>query len=134
MISLSPVSDSQIATLSVQELRHVIKEQGLDLKVACVLGDDLIAQREEIAQQGHREMFSGELFPAVHLRHAEHELDKHAIGIACNQSNLFLAQAEEDREGSDGKGWGGDVRAFASRAHAYTTQTMTTQTSPKHPR
>ena len=48
-----------------EAVRHIIKEQGLDLKVACVLGDDLIAQREEIAQQGHREMFTGEPFPAV---------------------------------------------------------------------
>ena len=48
-----------------EAVRHVIKEQGLDLKVACVLGDDLIAQREEIAQHGHREMFTGEPFPAV---------------------------------------------------------------------
>ena len=48
-----------------EAVRHVIKEQGLDLKVACALGDDLIAQREEIAQHGHREMFTGEPFPAV---------------------------------------------------------------------
>ena len=48
-----------------EAVRQIIKEQGLDLKVACVLGDDLIAQREEIAQQGHQEMFSGEPFPAM---------------------------------------------------------------------
>ena len=46
-------------------LRAVIAEQGLSLKVACVLGDDLIAQREELAAQGHTEMFTGGAFPAA---------------------------------------------------------------------
>jgi hypothetical protein len=33
--------------------------------VACVLGDDMIGQRDEIAAQGHKEMFSGDEFPDV---------------------------------------------------------------------
>ena len=44
-------------------LRAVIAEQGLSLKVACVLGDDMIAQRDELAEQGHTEMFTGVAFP-----------------------------------------------------------------------
>jgi hypothetical protein len=46
-------------------LRVVIAELGLNLKVACVLGDDMISQRNEIAAQGYKEMFSGEDFPDV---------------------------------------------------------------------
>ena len=46
-------------------LRGVIAELNLDLKVACVLGDDMIGQRDEIATQGHKEMFSGDEFPDV---------------------------------------------------------------------
>lgn len=44
-------------------LRAVIAEQGLTLKVACVLGDDMIEQRDELAEQGHTEMFTGVAFP-----------------------------------------------------------------------
>lgn len=46
-------------------LRALIADMGLDLKVACVLGDDMIAQRDQLAAQGHREMFTGAAFPAV---------------------------------------------------------------------
>ena len=46
-------------------LRAVIAELGLNLKVACVLGDDMISQRDQIAGHGYKEMFSGEDFPAV---------------------------------------------------------------------
>ena len=46
-------------------LRGLIDEQGLDLKVACVIGDDLIDQCAALAEQGYREMFSAEPFPAV---------------------------------------------------------------------
>ena len=46
-------------------LRAVIAEQGLDLQVACIIGDDLIDQGEQLAQQHHSEMFSAEPFPAV---------------------------------------------------------------------
>ncbi|HIG66865.1 MAG TPA: DUF1446 domain-containing protein [Porticoccaceae bacterium] len=46
-------------------LRVVVAELGLNLKVACVLGDDMISQRNEIATQGYKEMFSGDDFPDV---------------------------------------------------------------------
>ena len=46
-------------------LRAVITELGLNLKVACVLGDDMISQRDEVAGHGYKEMFSGDDFPAV---------------------------------------------------------------------
>ena len=44
-------------------LEAVINEQGLDLKVACISGDDLINQAEQLATQGITEMFSGDEFP-----------------------------------------------------------------------
>ena len=43
--------------------RALIAGQGLDLKVATVEGDDLIALREQFAASGVTEMFSGEEFP-----------------------------------------------------------------------
>ena len=46
-------------------LREVIAEQGLDLQVACIIGDDLLHQREQLAAQHHSEMFSAEPFPPV---------------------------------------------------------------------
>ena len=46
-------------------LRAVIAEQGLDLQVACVLGDDLLDQSAHLAAQHCSEMFSAEPFPAV---------------------------------------------------------------------
>lgn len=46
-------------------LRALIAEMGLDLKVACVLGDDMIAQRDQFAEQGYTEMFTGAAFPAA---------------------------------------------------------------------
>ncbi|MDC0088448.1 DUF1446 domain-containing protein [Porticoccaceae bacterium] len=44
-------------------LRAVIAEQGLDLQVACVIGDDLFDQRDQLAAQKVCEMFSGDAFP-----------------------------------------------------------------------
>ncbi|MGB0956096.1 MAG: acyclic terpene utilization AtuA family protein, partial [Panacagrimonas sp.] len=44
-------------------LRAEIKKQGLSLKVACVLGDDLFEQRDALAARPIREMFSGEGMP-----------------------------------------------------------------------
>jgi hypothetical protein len=44
-------------------LQKIIKEYGLDLRVAVVLGDDLLAQHEQLKQQNIREMFSGEALP-----------------------------------------------------------------------
>jgi hypothetical protein len=49
----------------VQALRAVIAEQGLDLKVACVTGDDLIDSKETLHASGVTEMFSGAGFPPV---------------------------------------------------------------------
>lgn len=45
-------------------LRGLIREQGLGLRVAVVLGDDLLARREELAAEGLTEMFTGGAFPA----------------------------------------------------------------------
>lgn len=44
-------------------LREEITAQGLTLKVACVMGDDLFGERDRLAAQGIKEMFSGGDFP-----------------------------------------------------------------------
>ncbi|MGK8803099.1 acyclic terpene utilization AtuA family protein [Acinetobacter seifertii] len=44
-------------------LQKIIKEYGLDLKVAVILGDDLLAQHEQLKQQNIQEMFGGEALP-----------------------------------------------------------------------
>ncbi len=49
----------------VEALRRIIAEQGLNLKVACVLGDDLLPRAGEFESAGVTEMFSGEAFPAA---------------------------------------------------------------------
>lgn len=49
----------------VQALRAVIAEQGLDLKVACVTGDDLIDSKDALHAAGVTEMFSGSAFPPL---------------------------------------------------------------------
>tara|TARA_R110002073_G_scaffold79001_14_gene190275 strand:- start:1293 stop:3098 length:1806 start_codon:yes stop_codon:yes gene_type:complete len=49
----------------VAALRAVIAEQGLDLKVAYVMGDDLIDSKESLEASGITEMFSGSAFPPV---------------------------------------------------------------------
>jgi hypothetical protein len=46
-------------------LRAEIAEQGLALKVACVVGDDLMASAEQLSDSGVTEMFSGETFPPL---------------------------------------------------------------------
>ncbi|MBT3671462.1 MAG: DUF1446 domain-containing protein [Porticoccaceae bacterium] len=46
-------------------LRVVIAELGLNLTVACILGDDMISQRDKVAAHGYKEMFSGDDFPDV---------------------------------------------------------------------
>jgi len=48
----------------VAALREVIAELGLDLKVACVTGDELIDHKDALHESGITEMFSGEPFPA----------------------------------------------------------------------
>lgn len=42
-----------------------IGNQGLDLKVACITGDDLMARAPEFAGADTREMFSGDAFPEI---------------------------------------------------------------------
>lgn len=49
----------------VAALRALIEQQGLGLKVACVVGDDLLERREQFQAQGVAEMFSGAAFPAA---------------------------------------------------------------------
>ena len=44
-------------------LQKVIEAQGLDLKIAVVLGDDLLPQYAELQKQNIKEMFNGEDFP-----------------------------------------------------------------------
>lgn len=44
-------------------LQKIIKEYGLDLKVAVVLGDDLLPQHEQLKSQNIQEMFSSEALP-----------------------------------------------------------------------
>ena len=44
-------------------VRALVAEQGLNLKVAAVTGDDLIALKEELAHEGLAEMFSADAFP-----------------------------------------------------------------------
>ncbi len=46
-----------------EALRTLIAEQGLDLGVACIVGDDLMASAGQWAAAGTTEMFSGEHFP-----------------------------------------------------------------------
>ncbi len=40
-----------------------IEEQGLNLTVACITGDDLLTMKEQLAASGVAEMFSGAAFP-----------------------------------------------------------------------
>lgn len=44
-------------------LQKIIKEYGLELKVAVVLGDDLLPKHEQLKSQNIQEMFSGEALP-----------------------------------------------------------------------
>ncbi|MCB1676677.1 MAG: DUF1446 domain-containing protein [Halioglobus sp.] len=46
-------------------LRAAIAERGLALKVACIVGDDLLPQAAQFQAAGITEMFSGEAFPAA---------------------------------------------------------------------
>lgn len=43
--------------------RALVKQLGLDLKVAVITGDDLMEQKDDIAKRARREMFSGADFP-----------------------------------------------------------------------
>ncbi|MDV7427577.1 acyclic terpene utilization AtuA family protein [Acinetobacter baumannii] len=44
-------------------LQKIIKEYGLDMKVAVVLGDDLLPKHEQLKSQNIQEMFSSEALP-----------------------------------------------------------------------
>lgn len=46
-------------------LQKIIDEKGLDLKVAVVLGDDLMPRQNELAKQGIKEMFNGGDMPST---------------------------------------------------------------------
>lgn len=46
-----------------QAVRALIAERGLDLKVAAIAGDDVMALKGELAASGVTEMFSGDAFP-----------------------------------------------------------------------
>jgi hypothetical protein len=46
-------------------LENVVSELGLDLKIACVTGDDLLTRSEELREKGVTEMFSADPFPAA---------------------------------------------------------------------
>ncbi|WP_089603942.1 acyclic terpene utilization AtuA family protein [Acinetobacter piscicola] len=73
---LKKISDKKIKVISNaggvnplacrDALQKVIEAQGLDLKIAVVLGDDLLTQQAELQKQNIKEMFSGEDFP-THL-------------------------------------------------------------------
>lgn len=45
-------------------LQKIIDEKGLDLKVAVVLGDDVLPKHAELSQQNIQEMFNGDALPA----------------------------------------------------------------------
>ena len=47
----------------VQAMRLVIAEQGLNLTVACVVGDDLLGNKDTMQTSSITEMFSGATFP-----------------------------------------------------------------------
>ena len=48
-----------------EALRQLIAQQGLDLRVACVVGDDLMDSAAQLAAAGITEMFSAEPFPPL---------------------------------------------------------------------
>lgn len=71
---LKKISDKKIKVISNaggvnplacrDALQKVIESQGLDLKVAVVLGDDLMPNHTELKNQNIKEMFSGEDLPS----------------------------------------------------------------------
>ncbi|MFI5309517.1 MAG: acyclic terpene utilization AtuA family protein, partial [Polyangiales bacterium] len=57
-----------VSPLACREaLRALGRELGVTPKIAVVLGDDLLPQRERLAAEGVREMYSGEPLPATLL-------------------------------------------------------------------
>lgn len=71
---LKKISDKKIKVISNaggvnplacrDALQKVLEAQGLDLKIAVVLGDDLLPQQAELNTQNIKEMFSGEDLPS----------------------------------------------------------------------
>ena len=71
---LKKISDKKIKVISNaggvnplacrDALQKVLEAQGLDLKIAVVLGDDLMLQQAELKTQNIKEMFSGEDLPS----------------------------------------------------------------------
>ena len=71
---LKKISDKKIKVISNaggvnplacrDALQKVLEAQGLDLKIAVVLGDDLMSQQAELKTQNIKEMFSGEDLPS----------------------------------------------------------------------
>ena len=71
--NLATIADSAIKVVSnaggvnpqacANALRAEIAAQGLTLKVACVVGDDLLAKAKQLQANGVTEMFSREAFP-----------------------------------------------------------------------
>ncbi|MBT8471389.1 MAG: DUF1446 domain-containing protein, partial [Marinicaulis sp.] len=45
--------------------RNAVAAAGLDLKVAIITGDDLMARKDEVASEAPKEMFTGSEFPAA---------------------------------------------------------------------
>ena len=72
-LNLRQIADQNIKILSnaggvnpnacADALRELIKEQNLDLKVAVILGDDLMSEKETLSKDGVLEMYSGVEFP-----------------------------------------------------------------------
>ena len=71
--NLRQIADQKIKILSnaggvnpkacAEALRELIKEQNLDLKVAVILGDDLMSEKETLNRDNILEMYSGVDFP-----------------------------------------------------------------------
>ncbi|MDC3204869.1 DUF1446 domain-containing protein [Pelagibacteraceae bacterium] len=95
-LNLRQIADQKVKILSnaggvnpqacAEAIRALIKELNLDLKVAVVLGDDLLEDKDKFLDRGVQEMYSGEKFP---------ELDKIA-SINAYLGAFPIAQALND--------------------------------------
>ncbi len=74
-LNLKQIADQKVKILSnaggvnpqacAEAIRALIKELNLDLKVAVVLGDDLLEHKDKFSDSGILEMYSDEKFPEV---------------------------------------------------------------------
>ncbi len=74
-LNLREIADQKVKILSnagginpqacAEAIRALIKELNLDLKVAVVLGDDLLEDKDKFLDSGFQEMYSDEKFPEV---------------------------------------------------------------------